>query len=97
MNFEPPKVPFTDYSQWLRWASSVGRRLNRFGEQGTATLSSGTAAITFAKGQPDASYQISLTGDASETFYYSSKAAAGFTINSSNGSSTADVDWMVSR
>lgn len=65
------------------------------GDKGTATLSSGTASITFDKQKHSADYQIQLTGDANETFYFSSKAATGFTINSSNGSSTANVDWVV--
>lgn len=62
--------------------------------QGTATfVSSGTVAVTFTT-FGDADYKIVLTPDADENVYYSSKIATGFTINSSNGLSTANVDWI---
>jgi hypothetical protein len=62
---------------------------------GSVTLSSGTAAVSFSTNEPDANYNIYLSGDANETFYWASKAVGGFTINSSNGSSTANVDWVI--
>lgn len=64
---------------------------------GSATLSSGTAAVAFDPDEPDALFQITLSGNAAETFTWASKATTGFTINSSNGSSTAVVDWHVVR
>lgn len=67
------------------------------GRRGTATLSAGTAAVSFALSEPDANYRITLAGNVAETFSYASKTATGFTINSSNGSSTASVDWTITR
>jgi hypothetical protein len=63
--------------------------------RGTATLSSGTTAITFPGALADTSYQVNVTGGANETFYVTDKLTTGFTINSSNGSSTAVVDYVV--
>jgi hypothetical protein len=64
---------------------------------GSGTLSSGTLAVAFDADQPDTAYNITLACSASETLHYTSKAAGGFTINSSNGSSTADADWTITR
>ena len=66
-------------------------------QRGTATLAAGTVAVTLPIQEPNTSYQITLSGNAAETFSWASKATSGFTINSSNGSSTASVDWSVSR
>lgn len=65
--------------------------------RGQVTLSSGTASVSFGTAEPDASYYIALSGSANETFYWASKGTGGFTINSSNGSSTATVDWIIIR
>lgn len=64
---------------------------------GKVTLASGTGAVTFKKNQPDTDYYICLAGDTAETFTWASKAVTGFTINSSNASSTAKVDWIARR
>jgi hypothetical protein len=66
-------------------------------QRGTVTLAAGTAAVTFAVQEPNTSYQITLSGGAAETFSWASKTVTGFTINSSNGASTASVDWTISR
>ena len=66
-------------------------------QRGTVTLSAGSASVTLPITAPDANYRIALGGDADERFYWSAKIAASFTINSSNGSSTAAVDWMISH
>ena len=65
--------------------------------RGTETLSSGTIAVSFGSNEPNNSYAVYLSGDTAETFTWASKAVGGFTINSSNGSSTAQVDWLVLR
>lgn len=65
--------------------------------KGVATLVAGTKAVTFAVAEPDASYEVWLQGDASESFRYSSKGTGGFTITSSNGASTARVNWLLVR
>lgn len=66
---------------------------------GTKALVGGTATVTFPGylTEVDANYRIQLTGNAAENFYVTGKSATGFTINSSNGSSTAQVDWFMYR
>ena len=63
--------------------------------RGSVTLSSGTAAVSFSTNEPDASYFVTATCDAAEAVSITSKAVGGFTITSSNGSSTASCDWML--
>ena len=53
--------------------------------------------VTFGNAEADASYYIALSGNAGESFSWASKATGGFTINSSNGASTAVVDWILIR
>jgi Pectate lyase superfamily protein len=66
--------------------------------RGTKTFqSSAAAAVTFATAEADASYYLTLSGSAGETFWVSSKATTGFTLNSSNATSTAVVDWHLIR
>lgn len=65
-------------------------------EQGSVTLSSGTATVTFGQAQPGNSYQIQLAGNgAGEVFTWTTKLAASFVINSDNASSGSVVDWRV--
>jgi hypothetical protein len=63
---------------------------------GNATLGSGTATVTITT-EADANYRITLTGNTNEVFYVTNKTTTNFVINSSNGSSTASVDWMLLR
>lgn len=57
-----------------------------------------TKAITFANGsEADAAYFVSVSGSVNETFWVTSKAVGGFTLNSSNATSTATVDWHLIR
>ena len=66
--------------------------------RGTATFATAaTVAVTFGTAEPDANYYLVITGDTGETYSWSSKATTGFTITSSNGSSTAVVDWVLIR
>lgn len=78
--------------------NQVAQTVPEFGYSGTATLAAGTAAIDFSteelEDMPDTTYLVFLAGDTAETFTWASKATTGFTINSSNASSTANVDWM---
>lgn len=64
---------------------------------GSVTLSAGAASVSFATALPDANYVIFLSSDDTDVVYWYSKAASGFSIGSSNGSSTAHVDWIVRR
>ena len=59
----------------------------------------GTKAVTFAgaRPEPDASYYVAVSGDVNETFFVTNKLTTGFTINSSNAGSTANVDWHLIR
>jgi len=76
-------------------STTIGKNLS--GQVTFATA--GTATVTFASGrqEPDTSYLTLLGGSANETFWVTSKATSGFTINSSNASSTAIVSWMLVR
>jgi hypothetical protein len=77
------------------------------GPQNLITISSNTidvapvitrsSAGTGNPPEPDASYFVSLSGNASETFFVTGKATSGFTLNSSNVTSTATVDWHLIR
>lgn len=65
---------------------------------GSVTFSSsGTAAVSFSTNESDTTYKVFVTGNIGETFWVTSKATTGFTINSSNASSTAVVDFVVMR
>lgn len=81
---------------WKTWLDQVHRNIT-YSQSGSETLASGTASVTFTGDEPTTSYSILLAGDANETFYWASKATTGFTINSSNGTSTANVDWVIIR
>jgi hypothetical protein len=63
---------------------------------GTAVLAAGTVTVNITT-EHDAAYRVNLTGDANETFRVSAKAVSSFTITSSNGASTANVDYKVFR
>ena len=70
--------------------------------RGSATGTGGSMATTgvavaFDYGMEDATYFVNITGNANETFWIqaASKTAAGFTINSSNATSTATIDWSI--
>jgi hypothetical protein len=63
---------------------------------GTVTLSSlsGTADVTFAVPFLNDRYSVQLTGNVTgETFAFSNQSTSGFTVSSSNTSSTAEVCW----
>ncbi len=62
---------------------------------GSVTLDSGTKAVTFSSAMEVSTYAITLSGDANQTFRWASKTTTGFTINSSDGGSTANVDYHV--
>lgn len=90
-----PDLKEIDY-RFKRWLTKL-RQLVLNKHFGQVTLSSGTAAVTFSATEKDTNYYVALTGDTAETFTWASKTTSGFTINSSNGSSTANVDWSIGR
>jgi hypothetical protein len=61
----------------------------------TAATASVTLPIALPTGHDD--YLITVTGNVEETFWVTSKGNTGFTINSSNASSTAVVDWFLRK
>ena len=66
-------------------------------QSGAATLASGTASVSLDVTEPDTDYRVVISGNAAETFSWASKTTSGFTINSSNATSTATVDWALIR
>lgn len=66
--------------------------------RGTATFAgAATKAVSFAVAEPDATYFLALSCSAQEIISTSSKGTAGFTLTSSNATSTAVVDWILIR
>jgi len=65
---------------------------------GTATLSSGTIAVDFTddglEDMPFTSYEVFTSSPVDETMFITAKGTTGFTINSSNGSSSSAIGWM---
>ncbi len=66
-------------------------------QSGTITLAAGTGTVPIPLSEPDTSYRVVLGGGAAESFSWASKTTTQFTVNSSNGSSTATVNWMLTR
>lgn len=64
---------------------------------GSVTLSTGAATVVFATPEANTSYYVSLAGNADEVFRWANKTVNGFDIVSSNGASTATVDWKIAR
>jgi len=65
--------------------------------RGTATFSSATTkAVVFGTAEPDASYYVTLGGNAAGYCWITSKTTSGFTINCSSSNSNA-VDWILIR
>jgi hypothetical protein len=66
--------------------------------RGTATFATAaTVAVSFGTAEPNVTYQVFIGAQANETFWVTAKATSGFTINSSNATSTAVVSWLLIR
>lgn len=66
-------------------------------QAGTATFPNATSVqVTFSPVEPDANYRVALGPQASGTFWVTGKATTGFTLRSSDVS-TSLVDWVVLR
>jgi hypothetical protein len=65
--------------------------------RGVATLASGTVNVTFPIAEPNSTYRIVTGCSAAEAIGVSAKSTTGFTLTSSNGSSSATVDWVLIR
>lgn len=85
---KPPTVP------WVRWFQTVARLLPR---HGSATFSAGTSiAVSLVPPETSATYLVALEAPEDNTFWVSSKAVDGFTINAGSTSS-ATVPFVIFR
>lgn len=80
----------------VRGLSALGVQANNLRGQATFATAA-TVAVTFDRAEPDTDYFVALAGSVNETFWVTSKTTTGFTLNSSNASSTATVDWILVR
>jgi len=84
------------YLSWIGGVSGTGTECNNF--SGSKTFGGGAStSVTFATAETDANYKLIGSCNANETIYFNGKLTTGFIINSSNGSSTATVDYLVFR
>lgn len=86
-------------STWTRIATVTTTTLT-LAENYRGTSNTGTArrATRTNQTQPNATYRAAVTAAITgETFSVTAKHASGFTITSSNGASTATVDWILLR
>jgi hypothetical protein len=68
------------------------------GRRGAATLATGAASVSFGGlSEPDANYDVLLETGVAESLSVTGKSATGFSITSSNGASTAVVNWRLVR
>jgi hypothetical protein len=65
--------------------------------RGSCTFAGASCTVTFGVAEANATYYVALGCTADETFRWSAKGTGGFTITSSNGSSTATCDWILVR
>lgn len=80
----------------IRGLSKTATNCRNF--SGSVTFASAaTAAVTFGTAEVDGNYLPQISGGANETFWWSARGTGGFTINSSNATSTAVVTWTISR
>lgn len=61
---------------------------------GSVSLAGGTATVVFPVALAGTGYRLSLSSNADERLHWSAKTASGFTISSSDITSTAAVDWI---
>ncbi|HYV18708.1 MAG TPA: hypothetical protein VFC25_06745 [Verrucomicrobiae bacterium] len=66
-------------------------------QRGSVTLSGGTASVTLPAAVPDTAYSVAVSTGVNETIRVTGKSTTGFTVTSSNGTSTATVDWILLR
>ncbi len=62
---------------------------------GGTGCSGGACTVTLSATLPSNKYHVALSVNANETVWVSSKTSTQFTVQSSNSSSTASVDWIV--
>lgn len=79
--------------------SNLAKEFDTLGTQkGVAQFQgSSTFAVVLPVALPDTNYRVSVSADRNETIWVTSKTASGFTLNSSNSGSTANVEWLLMR
>lgn len=87
----PPTITYANYG------ATDGAMVRQTGSATFATAA--TVAVTFGTAYPTGvvDYAVSLEPSINETFWVTTKANTGFTLNSSNAASTATVRWTVTR
>lgn len=63
----------------------------------SVTLIAGVAAVVFGASIAGAAYRIALASNTDEVVHWESKASTGFTIRSSDSTSTSTVDFIVTQ
>jgi len=63
----------------------------------TITPGPGTVAVALSPPMPDANYRVAISVNANETIWVTNKLVDGFILHSSVPTSSASVDWTVSR
>ena len=56
-----------------------------------------TVPVAFPEPLPDTNYRVAISSNAAQTIWVTDKSPAGFKLHSSTPSSTATVEWIVSR
>ena len=93
------KIP-EDEAEWARWitAQVIPAPVSDSQLSGSKTLrTQDFALVKFDSDEDNASYHVSLNGATNETFWVTQKKVTGFRLNSSNGTSTATVSWLLFR
>lgn len=84
--------------EWFDWIDKFAKNI-RFNAPltGTVAFSAATSAtVTFATPEASANYNVSLDPPENKTFWVTSKATTGFTVNAS-GSTSVTVPWTLHR
>lgn len=93
LNFSP-RMP--GHVTFLSAISATGVRGKNL-RGAAAFASAASVTVTFNATEPDANYFIEISSNANETIWWSSPSTTGFTLNSSNATSTATVHWFIVR
>ena len=86
--------------EWSRWMSAqdIPDPVSDTILTGTAQFIGATpVAVTFITAEDSDDYAILPDAPVNETFWTTNKTVTGFRLNSSNGSSTALVKWVLVR
>lgn len=93
VNFPPHMPGHLTYVSAISAGAIRGKNLRG----AAAFASAATVTVTFNAAEPDANYFVQLGSSANETIWWTSRTASGFTLNSSNATSTATVHWFIER